>query len=90
METDFHAYLHTSYSAMVVVEIVKEFSVNINPPLPLSSFHCRESLNCFCLLKNNFLTWMKYFICYDLYIFCGSYNTTKTYEFLGNSFHKTK
>ena len=66
MKMDFHAYLHTSYSAMVVVETVKEFSGTFNPPLPFSSFYCRESLNCFCLLKNNFLTLMKYFICYDL------------------------
>ena len=40
-------------------------------------------------LKNNFLSWMNYFICYDLCICCGSYTTPqKLMNFLGNEFTK--
>ena len=45
MEMDFHAYLHTSYSAMVVVETVKEFSGNFPPTSFIIIFPIqRESL----------------------------------------------
>lgn len=77
------------YTLLIQPWLLWKLSRNVlgisSPHLLLQHHLCNKSRESFSLLKNNFLTWMNYFICYDLCLCCGSYNTTKTNEFLAKT-----